>query len=277
MIHPDGFSKDPNFQVGGQSLIDTRRLFYDGNSQGGIIGGALAAVGVDHDRAVLGVPGMNYSTLLSRSVDWGTGQPPSELDLPEYSWFMYTAYPNELQRQLVFSLIQTLWDRAEANGYAHHMTDDPLPNTPPHEVMLHVGLGDHQVAQVAAEVEARTIGAYARSPYIDPGRDSDVDPHYAIPAIPSFPFAGSALVLWDIGPKRTENGETVGTDVPPTTNTPPGERRRGPARVPAAIAHGPPAEVGVPVDRRAGDRRVRVEPLLRGYLDRTLSQSTEVD
>ena len=222
MIHPDGFSSDPNFQVGGQSLIDTRRLFYDGNSQGGIIGGALAAVAVDHDRAVLGVPGMNYSTLLSRSVDWGTGQQPNELDLPEYSWFMYTAYPNELERQLTFSLIQTLWDRAEANGYAHHMTSDPLPNTPPHEVMLHVGLGDHQVAQVSAEVEARTIGAYARTPYADAGRDSDAPPHYAIPAFPSFPFTGSALVMWDIGPKRTEDGEVVGTDVPPTTNTPPG-------------------------------------------------------
>jgi hypothetical protein len=90
--------------------------------------------------------------------------------------------------------------------------------------MLHVGLGDHQVAQVSAEVEARTIGAFARTPYVDAGRDSDVDPHYAIPSIPSFPFAGSALVLWDIGPKRTEDGETVGTEVPPTTNTPPGEQ-----------------------------------------------------
>ena len=232
LVHPDGFSSDPNFQVGGQGLIDTRRLFYDGNSQGGIIGGALTAVAVDHDRAVLGVPGMNYSTLLTRSVDWGTGQSPSELDLPEYSWFMYTAYPNQLQRQLVFSLIQTLWDRAEANGYAHHMTDDPLANTPPHEVMLHVGLGDHQVAQVAAEVEARTIGAYARTPYTDAGRDSDVEPHYAIPAIPSFPFAGSALVLWDIGPKRTEEGETTGTDVPPTTNTPPTDAGEDPHEFP---------------------------------------------
>jgi hypothetical protein len=239
MVHPDGFSSDPNFQTGGHSLIDTRRLFYDGNSQGGIIGGALAAVGVDHDRAVLGVPGMNYSTLLSRSVDWGTGQPPSEVDLPEYSWLMYTAYPNELERQLIFSLIQTLWDRAEANGYAHHMTDDPLANTPPHEVMLHVGLGDHQVAQVSAEVEARTIGALARTPYADEGRDSDKHPHYAIKGIPSFPFAGSALVMWDIGPKRIENGQTVGTDVPPTTNTPPGpdagqDPHEFPRRMPSA-------------------------------------------
>jgi hypothetical protein len=225
MVHPDGFSKDPNFQKDGQSLIDTRRLFYDGNSQGGIIGGALAAVGVDHDRAVLGVPGMNYSTLLTRSTDWGTGQQPSEADLPEYSWFMYEAYPNELERQLIFSLIQTLWDRAEANGYAHHMTSDPLPNTPPHQVMLHAGLGDHQVAQITAEVEARTMGASTHTPYVDPGRDSDVAPHYAIPGIPAsaFPFTGSALILWDIGPKRTEGEETVGTEVPPTTNTPPGE------------------------------------------------------
>ena len=223
LVHPEGFSSDPNFQKDGQSLIDTRRLFYDGNSQGGIIGGALAAVGVDHDRAVLGVPGMNYSTLLTRSTDWGTGQPPNGAELPEYSWFMYEAYPDELERQLIFSQIQTLWDRAEANGYAHHMTDDPLANTPPHEVMLHVALGDHQVAQVTAEVQARTIGAHARTPYVDSGRDSDRRPHYGIPAIPSFPFAGSALVLWDIGPKRTEDGETRGTDVPPTTNTPPGD------------------------------------------------------
>ena len=47
-----------------------RRLFYDGNSQGGILGGSLVAVAPDLDRGVLGVPGMNYSTLLRRSVDF---------------------------------------------------------------------------------------------------------------------------------------------------------------------------------------------------------------
>jgi hypothetical protein len=118
------------------------------------------------------------------------------------------------------------------------MTSDPLANTPPHEVMLHVGLGDHQVAQVAAEVEARTIGAYARDPYVDEGRDSDKQPHYAIRSIPRFPFAGSALVLWDIGPKRTENGETVGTDVPPITNTPPTDAGQDPHEFPRRSAAG---------------------------------------
>ena len=71
MIHPQGLGTDPAFQTAAaQSVIDTERLYYDGNSQGGIIGGALTALAPDFDRAVLGVPGMNYSTLLRRSVDF---------------------------------------------------------------------------------------------------------------------------------------------------------------------------------------------------------------
>jgi CBS domain-containing protein len=38
----------------GRSLIDGERLFYDGNSQGGIMGGALTAFAPDYTRAVLG-------------------------------------------------------------------------------------------------------------------------------------------------------------------------------------------------------------------------------
>ena len=75
-----------------------------------------------------------------------------------------------------------LWDRGEANGYAQHMTTDPLPNTPPHKVLLHVAFGDHQVATLTAEVEARTIGAVTHAGPLDPGRDPDVDPLFGHPA-----------------------------------------------------------------------------------------------
>ena len=57
MIHPQGLASNPAFQKNGRSVIDTRRLFFDGNSQGGIMGGALTAVAPDFNRAVLGVPG----------------------------------------------------------------------------------------------------------------------------------------------------------------------------------------------------------------------------
>jgi hypothetical protein len=92
------------------------------------------------------------------------------------------------------------------------MTRDPLPGTPPHEVLLHEAFGDHQVANVTTEVQARTIGAQLRVPALDPGRHSDVDPFYAIPPISSYPYAGSAFVVWDSG-----------SPTPPVTNTPPRE------------------------------------------------------
>jgi hypothetical protein len=233
MIHPDGLSSDPAFQDGkGHTLLDTRRAYYDGNSQGGIIGGALAAVAPDYDDAVLGVPGMNYSTLLTRSSDFGTGQPPDPSDPTgtiEYAWPLYTSYPDLSQRQLIFSLMQMLWDRAEPDGYAEHMTTRPYPNTPPHQVMLHVALGDHQVANVTADVEARTIGAkLLRRPAEDPGRNADVTPHYGIPAFASLPARGSAIVIWDSG-----------SPVAPTTNTAPtsgDDPHEHPRNTPAARA-----------------------------------------
>src|SRR5262245_12695878 len=157
MIHSQGFAANPAFQKNGQSLIDTRRLYYDGNSQGGIMGGGLTAVAPDFDRAVLGVPGMNYSTLLQRSVDFDS-----------YATVIYPNYPKQLDRQLFLGLVQLLWDRGEADGYAQHMTKHPLPNTPKHQVLLQVAFGDHQVADLTALNLARTIGARLRVPALDP-------------------------------------------------------------------------------------------------------------
>ncbi len=149
MAHPQGLVTNAAFHnAAGAPVIDTSALYYDGNSQGGIFGGALTAIAPDFERSVLGVPGMNYSLLLPRSVDFDT-----------YNAFWVPAYPNRLDRMLTLSVIQTLWDRGEADGYAQHMTGRPPANTPLHSVLLHVGLGDHQVAQISAENEARTIGA----------------------------------------------------------------------------------------------------------------------
>jgi hypothetical protein len=219
MIHASGFSSAPAFSAGAPArpVLDRQDLFYDGNSQGAIIGGAATAVAQDWTRAVLGVPGMNYSTLLNRSVDFDT-----------YSLIFEPAYPNPLDRQLVLSLVQMLWDRAEANGYAHHMTDDPYPGTPAHKVMLHVAFSDHQVANVTAEVEARTMGAAARQPALAPGRSLDVEPLWGIPAIPSYPYDGSAIVYWDSG-----NPPPPPTNLPPRDGEDPHEK---PRRQPSARA-----------------------------------------
>jgi hypothetical protein len=200
MINPHGFVSDPAFQdTSGNPVIDTSDVFYDGNSQGGIFGGTVMAIAQDITRGVLGVPGMNYSLLLTRSTDFAT-----------YSAILYPAYPVQIQRPLLLALIQMLWDRSDPNGLAHHMTTDPLPNTPPHTVLLHEAFGDHQVANVATEIEARTIGASIHQPAIAAGRSYEVAPYPFIPAIPSYPFDGSALIVWDSG-----------AATPPITNTAP--------------------------------------------------------
>jgi hypothetical protein len=110
----------------------------------------------------------------------------------------------------VLALIQSLWDRAEPDGYAQHMTSDPYPDTPAHTVLLHVAFGDHQVANAAADVEARTIGAFAQQPALDAGRSKDVTSLWGIPPLPRRPFDGSAIVYWDSG-----------VPAPPATNTAP--------------------------------------------------------
>ncbi|MFJ2029902.1 hypothetical protein [Streptosporangium sp. NPDC087985] len=201
MITRDGFTGHAAFQDGrSRPLIDWRAsLAYDGNSQGAIAGGALVAVSPDVRNAVLGVPGMNYGTLLNRSVDF---QPFQQL--------MDRAYPDRLTQQVCFGLLQMLWDRAETDGYAQHLADDPLPGSPYHRVLLHVAFGDHQVSTVTAEVEARTIGARIHQPAVAAGRSPDLAPYWGIRPMPRRPYAGSAMVVWDSG-----------TPAPPVTNIPP--------------------------------------------------------
>ncbi|MFG2086369.1 hypothetical protein [Spirillospora sp. NPDC048824] len=199
-----GFAGHKAFQDdAGTSLIDAdAELTFDGNSQGGIMGGALTAVSPDIRRAVLGVPAMNYSTMLNRSSDF-----------PQYGRVLDLFYPDRLDQQIGIALIQMLWDRGEANGYAWHMTGDPLPGTPGHRVLMHVAFGDHQVAPVAAEVQARTIGARIHAPAVRPGRKPDKVPYWGIPAFGAS-HDGSAMVVWDSGSPH-----------PPLSNTPPAEGR----------------------------------------------------
>jgi hypothetical protein len=200
MLHEDGLTSAAEFQNdAGDPLLDTSALAFDANSQGGIMGGAATAVAQDWTRAVLGVPGMNYSLLLRRSVDFDT-----------YAAILDPAYPDPVEQNLGLSIIQMLWDRAENDGYAQHLTSDPYPDTPEHQVLLNVAFGDHQVSMWSAEIMARTIGASVHQPALAEGRHPDTEPLWGLEAVDEYPFAGSALVYWDSG-----------AEVPPITNRPP--------------------------------------------------------
>jgi hypothetical protein len=237
MTMADGFDTDPAFQFDPDGdtnftpVLQTGpgNLYWEGISQGAIMGGALTALEPDLTQSVLDVTGINYSTLLSRSSDSG-----QYLDTPAIG--LWANYPGLNQRPLILSLMQLLWDRGEGDGYAQHMTSDPLPNTLPtgeaHHVLLQLAYGDHQVSNVAGETEARTIGAQIHTPDLDPGRYWSADPPFDLTPIASYPFSGdAAVVYYDGGPFSYSGGASCkdenmivqhyGTAPAPLENLPP--------------------------------------------------------
>jgi hypothetical protein len=189
----DGFSPGSAVIVHVPGL-DTSHLYYDGSSQGGIMGGMMTAVAPDFRRAVLGVSGMNYANVLvQRSTDFAP-----------FGTILGQAYPDRSLTPVILDLMQQLWDRGDPDGYAQHMTSHPLPDTPSHTVLMQIAYGDHQVSMYAAAVEARTIGASVHVPALDPSRARDENLFFGVPSIARYPFNGSAITIWDDGPGNVQ-------------------------------------------------------------------------
>jgi hypothetical protein len=212
MLNPQGFASNPAFRVMGppeptptvapalprpsRPAIDTSHLYYDGNSQGGIMGGMTTAVAPDFRRAVLGVSGMDYANVLvQRSTDFAP-----------FGQILFSSYTDKSMDPVILDLMQQLWDRGDPDGYAQQMTSRPLPDTPSHTVLMQIAYGDHQVSMYSAAVEARTIGALAHEPALDLGtnRARDRNLFFGIQGIAHYPFGGSAIVIWDSGPGRVQ-------------------------------------------------------------------------
>ena len=217
-----GFSSHPAFQDAGshRPLFDRSEVIYDGNSQGGILGGVVLAASKDVNRGALGSLGMNYSTLLTRSKDFD-----------EYAMPLYAAYTDPLDRQLLFSMIQMLWDRSENDGYAAHLTDNSAFGGPSNAVKLDPNFGDQQVTMWSADVMARTMGIpydHQQTQRVEalgteaPGpngrRHPDLTPQLGLTPLDyanAGQAAGGALIIWDSMRKGSF------AKVPPITNTPP--------------------------------------------------------
>lgn len=120
---------------------------YNGNSQGGILGGVYMAVSTDIKFGVLGVTGGPYTSLLWRSRDFVKFAPSLQ---PRFDdGLAYISY---------FQLMQLLWDRSDPGGYFSAIAKNPLPNTPPKRIIIQHALGDEQVTYVGAYIEGRSIG-----------------------------------------------------------------------------------------------------------------------
>jgi len=155
---------------------------------------------------------MNYSTLLPRSVDFDT-----------YEAIFIPAYPSALDRTLLLSVIQMVWDRAEGSGYVRHVVADPLPDTPEKTVLMHVAFGDWQVSELTAMIAARTMGVPIHRPVTADGRSREVEPGWGIDSI-AYPSDGSGLVIWDSG----SDPIPIEPIAPSTSRDPHGDPRNDP-------------------------------------------------
>jgi hypothetical protein len=184
------FLKDVEAQYNGKSVIDPTQCYYRGDSQGGIFGTTYMAVSTDVTRGLLGEPGLPYNLLLNRSTDFGP-----------FFVILLGTFRTNMDIQLAMGLVQMHWDRTEPNGYVPYIVDNTLPNTPPHDVLLHVAIGDYQVTPLGAHIIARATKAKNAAPV----NRSIWGIEEATP-----PFMGSGIVEFDF--KLPEA---------PKTNTPP--------------------------------------------------------
>jgi hypothetical protein len=138
------FADDPDYG----RYIDPDKRHYLGISQGGILGGTYMTISPDIVRGCLGVGGQPYALLLTRSNSFNT-----YLNAARGTWTDTYAQAH------MISLAQMLWDRASANGYTHHLQNDPLPGTPEHHVIVRIAMGDHLVTHWGGHVMGRAIGA----------------------------------------------------------------------------------------------------------------------
>lgn len=151
------FADDDAVKFNGVSAIDTSEGYYRGDSQGGIFGHTYMALTTDVTRGLLGEPGGPYNLLLNRSIDFDP-----------FFIVLKAQFDNFIDTQLAIGLAQMFWDRTDPITYCNHITDNLFPNTPPHDVLIHVAVGDYQVTPLGAHLLAREVGALSVGPAYRP-------------------------------------------------------------------------------------------------------------
>jgi hypothetical protein len=129
---------------------------------------------------------------------------------------------------LLIALFQNLWDPGEGAGWAWAMNREPTRRSAAKQVLMQVAIGDAQVTNVGAQIQARAFGASTVAPQTKPVWGvEEKQPG----------FVGSAYVEWQY------------TDVPTEPVRTCRRARTRPARVPAPRAGGAGAAARLPRGR----------------------------
>jgi hypothetical protein len=257
MVHPDGLSLQAAFQKNGQSILDTTRLFYDGNSQGGIMGRRP-----HRGRARLrprGARGARHELLDAAAA----------------------------QRRLRHLRGDPLPELPEGDRPAALAGPDPAALGPRRGERLRTAHDERSAAQHAAaqRAHARRIRGPPGVRHDGRGRGAD-DRRAGVPAgrtrrplamaaLPDDPVDRQLPVRRlgdrDVGHRSDPDGRDGDPGHEPAAGDEHAEpQRRRPAREPALHSKRPPAEVRVPEGRGRRGGRMRREAVLRRAVHRSV-------
>ena len=169
----------PEFYNDGTNLVNTEDVHYMGYSLGGIYGPALVALSPDIDRGVFWVGGSAFSTMIERSTHYYQFELVFSHDV---------SYPERIDRAILISVAQQLWDSTDPESYFPFITNGYGDVLGPNHVVLLDSVNDAQVAMLSSDRAGRTanipiLNTSSRIPY---GMDVD-----------NGPVNGSAMVYFD--------------------------------------------------------------------------------
>ncbi|MEM9692838.1 MAG: hypothetical protein AAGA56_09860, partial [Myxococcota bacterium] len=180
-------------QVDASIQVDDAEVHYFGGSQGGIFGPTILATSPDIERGVLGVPGNNYYSMLSRSVNF-----------EPLLLLLRLVYPSSKDVAVAVAAVQLMWDRTDPVSYLGRMLRSGK------RALMLAAKGDRQVAVVTNEIAARTWPDELplMAPY-----DRDRTP-WGIPQV-DYPRQGSGIVLFDFDNPWPESDGNLPPDSEP--------------------------------------------------------------
>jgi hypothetical protein len=143
-----GLLDRPELQKDGKSLSDGKFIGFYGLSQGHILGGTYGALSTRIDHVVLGVGGASFGLMMSRAAPFKPF-----LDMLE------GASGSPAGAQMLMLLMQPILDRIDPAVWAPHLMSNTLPGSPQsRQILMHAGLADTQVPNIANHLHARLLG-----------------------------------------------------------------------------------------------------------------------
>jgi len=184
-------------QLAAELPIDAERVRYLGISNGGTQGAVILAASPALDHGALVVPGGGWAHMMQRAVQWTT-----------MGAAFAAKYDDPPELQLLFSLIQQVFDPVDALNYARGLHLDPFEGRAANAVTMHMAVGDAQVSNMVTGWVARSAGI----PMITPSTWTDYDLETITAPEPGSADIGAALYIYDEGYPPLPEGNVAPTE-----------------------------------------------------------------